>query len=194
MLLNEAMLNRVPIQKSADEALITESLEFKEGVSYDLFISHSFRDQKRVLQLRNLFKDCGFNVYVDWIDDSYLNRENVTSDTADLIKRRIAQSKALAYVATQNITASKWCPWELGIADGLLGKVCIIPFVSGNTQENIYHGFEYLGLYPYLDFAGNMGTLTNIRVAATGNHERFTALNRYTNLRTWLNGGDGYRP
>ncbi len=194
MLLNEAMLNRVSIQKSADKTVITEALEFKEGVIYDLFISHSFKDQNRVLRLRNLFKNCGFNVYVDWIDDSYLNRENVTSDTADLIKHRIEQSKALAYVATQNITTSKWCPWELGVADGLLGKVCIIPFLSGNTQESIYHGFEYLGLYPYLDFTGDNGATTNIRVAATSNHEIYTALNKYTNLRTWLNGGNGYRP
>ena len=180
MLLNEAMLNRVRIEKS----VLTESLEFKDNIGYDLFISHSFTDQNLVRKLRAFFKDRGFNVYIDWIDDPQLDRNNVTSDTAELIKHRISQCQALAYVASENIKASKWCPWELGVADGLLGRVCILPFFNGNTEKNFYQGFEYLGLYPYLDFVGN-----NVRIAAETNREWLDGLNSYKPLRTWLNSG-----
>lgn len=43
---------------------------------------------------------------------------------------------------------SKWCPWELGVADGMHNRVCILPIMNATRFE----GQEYLGLYPYLEY------------------------------------------
>lgn len=192
MLLNEAMLNQVRIEKS----VVAESVEFKDNIGYDLFISHSFTDQNLVRKLRAFFKDRGFNVYVDWIDDAQLDRTNVTSDTAELIKHRISQCKALAYITTRNIASSKWCPWELGVADGLLGKVCILPFLEGNKEQYAFRGREYLGLYPYLSFNGQNNDPV-ICDPLKDSPKQFWDLSSTLSgmlysidLRNWLNSGD----
>lgn len=126
---------------------ITESFRYDEHDKYDLFISHSFSDKDLVVGLRYLFDKAGYKVYIDWIEDSHLNRNNVTKQTAAVIKNRIKCCKGLAYISTENITSSKWCPWELGVADGMLNQVCILPVM--NSQ---FKGQEYLSLYPYMDY------------------------------------------
>lgn len=83
-----------------------------------MFISHSFLDKKLILTLIDLFNNAGYSVYVDWINDKTLDRNNVSPKTAKVIKNRISDCKGLSYIATGNIINSKWCPWELGLADG----------------------------------------------------------------------------
>ncbi|USS84808.1 toll/interleukin-1 receptor domain-containing protein [Fructilactobacillus myrtifloralis] len=131
---------------------------FGNSSSYDLFISHSFKDKNLIGALASLFEKDGISVYIDWIQDSTLDRLNVTSRTANVIKNRIKQCTGLAYIATKNIVDSKWCPWELGIGDGMNnGKVCILPILE--TKSDTFHGQEYLGLYQYIDYssAGSYG-------------------------------------
>lgn len=123
------------------------SKRFSTYTTYDLFISHSFKDKDLVVGLYYMFDRAGYNVYIDWIDDASLNRENVTDQTAAIIRQRIKQSKGLSYIATANITSSKWCPWELGVSDGMHGRACILPVLYGT-----FKGQEYLGLYPYLEY------------------------------------------
>ena len=54
--------------------------------------------------------------------------------TANVIKKRISNCKGLSYIATRNIINSKWCPWELGLADGMLnGKSCILPVMEESS-------------------------------------------------------------
>ncbi len=127
---------------------LNESLShFDTATLYDLFISHSFSDKELVIGLLHLFTNAKYKVYIDWINDSFLNRNNVTPETAALIRKRVNQSNGTAYIATSNSTTSKWCPWELGISDGMKGKVCILP-----VMNQPFCGQEYLGLYPYLDY------------------------------------------
>ena len=46
---------------------------------------------------------------------------------------------------------SKWCPWELGLFDGISnGKCCILPVIK--EKKDFYKGQEYLGMYPYLSY------------------------------------------
>jgi len=45
-------------------------------------LSHSSLDKIKVLALVDLFNKAGFSVYVDWIEDTQLDRNNVTVDTA----------------------------------------------------------------------------------------------------------------
>ena len=54
-----------------------------------MFISHSFSDKELVVGLRYLFAKAGYRVYVDWIDDSTLNRSNVTASKANVVKKEL---------------------------------------------------------------------------------------------------------
>ncbi|MCV5191920.1 hypothetical protein OFC03_31740, partial [Escherichia coli] len=36
---------------------------------YDIFLSHSFLDARKILGLKNYIEGLGYSVYVDWIED-----------------------------------------------------------------------------------------------------------------------------
>lgn len=139
------------ISDYSQSRILNESRDlFYSQKKYDLFLSHSYLDKALVLTLVDLFTKAGYYIYVDWIDDVQLDRSNVTASTANFIRTRIKQCKGLSYVSTNNIVSSKWCPWELGVADGLHnGKACILPILN---QGNSYNGQEYLALYPYIEY------------------------------------------
>ena len=67
-------------------------------------------DGKRVMTLVNMFNDAGYSVYVDWLEDPELDRNNVTVYTAAMLKLRMLSSKGLTFLATDNSSYSKWCP------------------------------------------------------------------------------------
>src|SRR5665647_556396 len=159
MILTKTFLRNQAVDRKINEfsttTILNENRQISElkhtatGKLFDLFISHSSLDKKLVLTLVDLFNDAGYSVYVDWINDKQLDRNSITKETAQTIKTRVLESSGLSYIATQNATNSKWCPWELGIADGLKnGRVCICP-VLDNSQDT-FVGQEYLGIYPYL--------------------------------------------
>ncbi len=179
------ILDERTIRAAADEARLNSSYytyrfrRFDAADTYDLFISHSFRDKDLIAGLYRLFDKAGYKVYIDWIDDSGLDRTNVTKETAELIRKRIKSSLGLAYVATANATSSKWCPWELGVSDGMHGRACILPVM---TSE--FKGQEYLNLYPYLEYAKTRN----------GERDEFWVTDqsdksKYIILRNWLKGG-----
>lgn len=118
--------------------------------NFDVFLSHSVKDEALVLGVVKILQEMGQKVYVDWIIDKNLSRDNVTSATADTLRRRMRQSSHLLYLATDNATSSKWMPWELGYFDGLKSseKVAILPLVDYSSSS--FQGQEYLGLYPAL--------------------------------------------
>lgn len=142
------------INENARQAIQFDSVGTKVKV-YDVFLSHSSLDKKLVLTLVELFNEAGYAVYVDWIEDQELDRNNVTSNTADILRSRMNNSRGLSYVATSNILSSKWCPWELGYFDGKKNsRCCILPVVETGS----FAGQEYLGLYPYLQYSTNTRT------------------------------------
>ena len=183
MILTESIIRQASREAKEQRILISEStMHFDDAGNYDLFISHSFRDKELISGLYHLFNKAGYKVYIDWIDDKDLDRSKVTSDTAALIKRRIWASTGTTYVSTSNSTSSKWCPWELGVADGMKGKVCILP-----VMESSFKGQEYLGLYPYLEYAKVQGK----------EKQEFWVYDqvdrsKYVILRDWLKGKSPY--
>lgn len=182
MLLNENLLRNyahMAKQMPLRESVLERGMVFDAAIQYDLFVSHSFKDKDLVLGLYHLFTVTGYKVYIDWIDDPKLNRKNVTAATAEIIKERISNSKGTAYIATSNSTDSKWCPWELGVADGLLGRVCILPVM----EQNYFYGQEYLGLYPYLDYVKIEGK-TEYEFWVNDQNDN----DYYISLREWLKG------
>jgi hypothetical protein len=92
------------------------------------------------------------------LDDEELDRNEVTPDTARILRKRMKYSHALIYASSANAAASKWMPWELGYFDGLKGTVAVLPI--DEKPRDTYEGQEYLGLYPYIDQAIADGTTT----------------------------------
>lgn len=153
-----------------------------KGNKYDLFLSHSFKDKELIFELRSLFNKAGYSVYIDWIDDENLDRSNVNGHTAKIIRSRIKECKGLSYIATSNIESSKWCPWELGFADGLLNqRTCILPIIENSD----FNGQEYLGLYPYIDYATSTLTKKLEFWVIDANNIR-----KYITLKSWLDGSE----
>lgn len=119
--------------------------------TFDVFLSHSFRDADLILGIVEILESSGQSVYVDWINDAQLDRSKVIVATADVLRRRMGQCRALVYASTVAATHSKWMPWELGFFDGLRGSehVAIMPLAG----QSVAHpsGQEYLGLYSLVE-------------------------------------------
>jgi len=151
---------------------------------YDIFLSHSYYDKRLVLTLVDLFHSAGYSVYVDWIEDEQLNRSSVNKSTANILKVRMKNSKGLSYLTTQNSSNSKWCPWELGYFDGLKkSRCCILPVLDYNQDS--FHGQEYLGLYPYIDYNTRSDNGEFDFWVYDPNDRR-----KYVILKSWLSGYD----
>ncbi len=116
--------------------------------TYDIFLSQSSSDAGLVAGLKLELEDLGYSVYVDWTEDPKLSRANVTKETALVLQESIQQFKALLYAFSENATNSKWMPWELGYFDGIKGTVAVLPI--SRTSKNSFQGFEYLGIYYYI--------------------------------------------
>ena len=172
------------IYENTDLSMRYDSVQKRNIREYDIFLSHSSLDKKLVLTLVNLFNEAGYSVYVDWIEDTQLDRSNVNKNTAKVLRNRMNGSKGLSYVATSNSTNSKWCPSELGYLGGKKnGRCCILPIMESQT----FQGQEYLGLYPYLEYAMYSDkSKYEFWVNSQGSDE-------YTTLRSWLDGNEPYK-
>lgn len=102
----------------SSKKMLKEVLEFSTLKTYDVFLSHSFLDATEIDALSQGIEEMGFSVYIDWKESPELDRSNVTSKTARELRVKMDACRCLLYVATDNITNSKWCPWELGYLDG----------------------------------------------------------------------------
>lgn len=95
-----------------------------------------------------LLEDAGANIYVDWADNTMPETPNRV--TAEKIQNKILELDYFLFLATPNSLASRWCPWEIGYADGRkpTNQIIIIPTTDDSGRN---HGNEYLDLYHRLD-------------------------------------------
>ena len=128
--------------------------------------------------MKATLEEHNLSVYVDRYSDPQMSPENVTPDTAEVLRRRMRQSNALLYVHSHFSTKSRWMPWELGFFDGLKGRVGVLPIVK--LDGDTFKGEEYLILYPYVDRA------------ASKDGDDYLWINRsvkwYAPLFTWIQG------
>ena len=112
-----------------------------------VFLCHSHKDETLVRGLINLMDEAGWCVYVDWADSSM--PETPTRETASKIQNRIVDMNYFLFLATSNSMSSRWCPWEIGYADGKkpIDKILVVPTAEGSKT----HGSEYLQLYRRVD-------------------------------------------
>jgi hypothetical protein len=136
------------LHKSASQVLFEAAAAANE--TFDIFLSHSSAEPEEILLgVKSMLEDRGLKVYVDKYSDPQLSPDNVTPETAEILRGRMRHSNTLLYVYSQYSKKSRWMPWELGFFDGLKGKVGIIPVTR--NQEETFKGEEYLNLYPHVD-------------------------------------------
>jgi hypothetical protein len=114
-----------------------------------VFLCHSHRDQALVNGVVTLLEEAGWRVYVDWADTSM--PDTPTRETAARIKQKIADLVYFMFLATTNSMSSRWCPWEIGYADGVkdIDRILILPTTDGGKAQ----GSEYLELYRRIDLS-----------------------------------------
>lgn len=162
------------------------AIDLNEYKEFDIFLSHSYDDRKIIPALKRQLELLGYSVYVDWIVDKLMSRQNVTPKTAEVLQKRMKQSKSLFYATSENTPNSKWMPWELGYFDGLKDKrVAILPIKKNNNFSEDFKGQEYLGLYYYVDIA----QLSNSTKKALFINK---SSNKYSNYDKWVNGEEPY--
>lgn len=116
--------------------------------TYDIFLSHAFLDAEAIYGLKITLEEAGFSVYVDWYEDSHLDRGKITKKTAEIIRKRMKSCKSLIYAITENSGDSKWMVWELGYFDGFRGKVAILGLTENSGDS--FKSQEFLELYPFV--------------------------------------------
>lgn len=131
---------RVVVAKSLNEAQAKNQ--------QTAFLCHSHKDRELAKGLQVLMKENGWDLYIDWEDTELPSTPN--KETANRIKTKIKTTDWFLFLATDNSTQSRWCPWEIGFADSTKGydNILIIP-----TEDDYgaWYGNEYLQLYKKID-------------------------------------------
>lgn len=127
------------------ESYIVKSASLAE---ITVFLSHSHKDKKLAVGFQNILAQCGINVYIDWQDSTLPDTPN--KETAKRIKEKIRISNLFILLATNYALSSRWCPWEIGIADISKGYdlILIVPIVDYSGE---FIGNEYLQLYKRIE-------------------------------------------
>lgn len=149
--------------------------------TFDIFLSHSSSDNELIAGLKLILQDLGYSVYVDW-NDPALNPNDVTPQTAAILRKRMAQCKSLIYAFSENASNSRWMPWELGYFDALKNsRVAVLPIRKDAYKA--YTGSEFIGLYFHVQFDKVQGGGDAIWI-----HEG----DNYVNFENWLKGQQPY--
>jgi hypothetical protein len=108
------------------------------------FLCHSHQDQDLAIGLQVVLAENGWNLYIDWQDTDL--PEEPDRESASKIKLKIRELDWFLFLATDNSTRSRWCPWEIGYADSVKshGAIMIIPTSDASGR---WYGNEYLQLY-----------------------------------------------
>lgn len=134
-----AFTSRADVRKS--ERIVEEARRTRKQTA---FLSHSHKDTDLAKGLQGFLQSKGWDVYIDWEDTSMPSKPN--RETAQKIKEKINRLDWFLYLATGNSATSRWCPWEIGYADGVkdIDKIIIVPTLDSLGRS---HGNEYLELY-----------------------------------------------
>jgi len=150
--LTESMLERYAQETSKKEYarvnLVSKALSGEKTI----FLSHSHEDRIFVEGLINYLATFGIKIYVDWNDSGMPRITNRT--TANRIKEKIKENNYFLILATANALASRWVPWEIGVADQMktIERIAIVPVVK--NIDNEFKGNEYLALYRCIRLEG----------------------------------------
>lgn len=129
--------------RAAPTNLAKSLQEARASMKKTAFLSHSHLDAKRAKGLQTLLAEEGWDVFIDWEHTRLDDRP--TKETVQLIQAAINRADWLFYLATPNAGRSRWCPWEIGYADGKKSASAIVVIATSDSQGT--YGSEYLDLY-----------------------------------------------
>jgi len=135
--LNEKLKSIYPVSKK------------REGKK--VFLSHSHEDFEYTYRIGAfLKKNYNVEVYIDELDS--LMPSSTNSDTARMLSKKIEIYDRFIFVGTKNSFKSKWCNWELGVANNknLKGHLAFFVMNDHPAKSGIYDKNEYVGLYPFI--------------------------------------------
>jgi len=130
---------------------IYESIADSKYKKFDYFISHSIRDKEYVEGLYKILTQQGKRVYVDWIVDKALDREQVNENTALILRQRMDHSNVLLYAISENASQSKWMPWELGYFDAKKNKQSVKILPITDYAWDSFTDQEFTKIYDKID-------------------------------------------
>jgi TIR domain len=135
------------------KGVVNETRNFSKSASVtSIFLCHAHTEKSIVEQAKLFFENLGISIYVDWEDQSMPEKPDGT--TAINIKNQIiSKNEKFVVLATNNAIASKWCNWEIGIADPFKNpdkKMALLPIADNNKTWN---GNEYLQIYPRIELS-----------------------------------------
>lgn len=121
------------------EELNNDTLQkYKE---FDVFLSHSYANDKQVLAFVKKLNAYGLVIYIDWISDrNGLQRNQFSKATLDVLHKRMEQSKVLICLYTKEAISSSWIPWEISY------------FLFLNKKVFIYNPFRLELLKDYINY------------------------------------------
>lgn len=113
---------------------------------YDVFLSHSHRDMERAKALFEQMKGWGIKVYADFADPPL--SELPDPGLAASLVEKMGKCRLLVFAFSEEAADSRWMPWELGLAHGVIGRAVLWPFTEGALRAKAVQ--EYLHLYEAL--------------------------------------------
>jgi hypothetical protein len=136
------------LQRASQRQPLRKSQAFS-GRQRTAFLCHSHKDSVLAEGLQVWLAEQGVELYIDWKDAAMPERPN--QETAERIKVRIKTCDWFLFLATGSSMSSRWCPWELGYADGTkqADRIAIVPTSEGLTT----YGNEYIQLYRRVDLS-----------------------------------------
>lgn len=142
--------------------------EAKAARKQTAFLSHSHKDSRLAKSLQAFLQAQGWDIYIDWEDTAM--PDSPAKETAEKIRAKIRDLDWFLFLGTQNSMSSRWCPWEIGYADGVkpIDNILIV----ATTDSTGTHGSEYMKLYRRIEPAqgGGFGAFNanqeGIKVAA----------------------------
>jgi hypothetical protein len=129
---------------------------------FDVFLSHSHCDESRARTLAGKLKQWDVSVYVDFQDIAL--SELPDSELAERLVSALRQCRLLIFAFSEDSVSSRWMPWELGLAHGVIGRAVLWPFTKRALRAKETQ--EYLHLYEALDPANARDRLNELLAEA----------------------------
>ena len=87
---------------------------------YNYFISHSYLDNEKILEIIKKINSLGKICYCDWLSDNdFLKRELAGEYTFEVLKARISQSDRILLATSKNSINSMWVKKEIEFAKSI---------------------------------------------------------------------------
>lgn len=147
MAINTQNLRNASRRAMSSQNIAKSLKEAKINGQTTAFLSHSHKDRELAKGLQAYLSEHGWDLYIDWEDSSL--PDSPDEKTANSIKEQINERDLFIFLATQNSQSSRWCPWEIGIAEVFKKKSSII--IVPTEGDNGWVGNEYLNLYRRID-------------------------------------------